>query len=211
MMLEVDARTSMFPRDMWWYLVIFFHDILYVSFVRNWILPQDSPNNTIPCFLSAWWDPWSRHCFDTGDGTQVAITYKDLPQDDRIWCISSHCSVFLAGGKTAPDGTLPRRWLQAWRPHGLLNVWHGPGCAKRSTDFDSRWILVSKLLCLNTTTPPPLIHIGTRQMLHLFWPFCLAYRLASPESEFHPTNPCWKGTVTLEAGRKIRVDTVHSV
>ena len=118
---------------------------------------------------------------------------------------------FLAGGKTAPDGTLPRRWLQAWRPHGLLNVWHGPGCAKRSTDFDSRWILVSKLLCLNTTTPPPLIHIGTRQMLHLFWPFCLAYRLASPESEFHPTNPCWKGTVTLEAGRKIRVDTVHSV
>lgn len=27
MMLEVDARTLMFPRDMWWYLVIFFHDI----------------------------------------------------------------------------------------------------------------------------------------------------------------------------------------
>lgn len=61
---------------------------------------------------------------------------------------------FWAGGKKAADGTLPRRWLQAWRTHGLLNVWHGPGCAKRSTDFDSRWILVSKLLCLNITTPP---------------------------------------------------------
>ena len=29
MMLEVDARTLLFPRDMWWYLVIFFLDIIW--------------------------------------------------------------------------------------------------------------------------------------------------------------------------------------
>lgn len=76
-----------------------------VSFVRNWILPQDSPNNTMLCFLPAWWDLWSCHCFDTGDETQVAITYKDLPQDDRMWCISSHCSVFWGKDSTRWDIT----------------------------------------------------------------------------------------------------------